>query len=436
MQVTKKDLEKSQIELNVELSAAEMAPYIEKGAQKISETVKIEGFRPGKVPYDILKAKIGEMSILEEAAQIAVSKTLDEIIEKNTIGLKPVGQPNVSITKLAPSNPFEFKVVLSILPDIALGKYKDLGIKPEEVKVEEAEVDKVINDLREMRAAEILEEKEIADGDKAVVDIHIFDGNVPIENGHHHDLAVLIGKNYFVPGFDKKLIGAKAGEELKFELLYPEDHHQKNLAGKMAKFEVKIKAVYRREVPALDDSLAETFRLKNLEDLKKNLQENILQEKGRETELKNEAEMITKIMDDTKIGDLPEILIESESRNIMAELEQSVVRQGGKFEDYLGHLKKTKEELQVELLPNAVKRVKSALIIREIAVVEKITVSDKEIADKIDDLKKQYASNNEVLKMIEEPGYKQYLSNILTNEKILTKLKDWNYAPVSAKQKS
>jgi len=436
MQVTKKDLDKSQVELTVELSVEELVPYIEKGAEKVSQEVKVEGFRPGKVPLDILKQKIGEMTILEEAAHLAINKTIDEAIDKNTVGLQPFGQPQVSITKLAPNNPLEYKVVLSLLPSIALGKYKVLGLKSEEPTVSDQEIGKGLKDLQEMRAVEKVADREIKDGDKVTACVKMFLDKVPVEDGHHHDLAILIGKEYFIPGFDDHLLGAKKGETKKFSLPYPADHHQKNLAGKMVEFEVKVEEVYSRELPELDDKFAEFFQLKDLAELKTNLKESLLHERRHQADLKNESELLSKIIDDAKFGDLPEALIESESRNMLAELEQSVNRQGGKFDDYLSHLKKTRDELKLELLPNAVKRVKSALIIREIAIIEKIAPTAKEIAAKIAELKKQYANNPEVTKMIAEPGYTHYLENVLTNEQVLGKLKEWNYAPTGTKQKS
>jgi len=436
MQVTKKDLGKSQIELTIELSNEEFAPYIEKGAKKVSEEVKIEGFRPGKVPYDVLKQKIGEMTILEEAAHQAINKTIDEIIDNNTIGQQPVGQPQVNITKLAPNNPLEYKVIVSILPTITIGDYKNLKLKAEKAELDEKEFDKALTDLREMRATEALVEREIKDSDKVILDINMSLDNVPLEDGQHKDLAVLIGKDYFVPGFDRKLIGAKKGEEKKFILPYPDDHHQKNLAGKLVEFVVKIKDVYERVMPELNDEFASFFRLKDLEELKKNLKESLLHEKTHNLDLKNESEMISKIIDNTKFGELPEEIINSEAKNMLMELEQSVIRQGGKFEDYLKHLKKTKDELMLEIIPNAIKRVKSALLIREIAVIEKIGAHEHEIEEKIEELKKQYKDNQDVLKMLEEKGYKSYLNNILTNEKVIAKLKEWNYADSDIKQKS
>ena len=433
MQVIKKDLAKSQIELTVELSNEEFAPYIEKGAEKVSKEAKIEGFRPGKVPYEVLKQKIGEMTILEEAANLAIHKTIDEVVEKNTMGRQAVGQPQVNVTKLAPNNPLEYKVIVSILPEISLGKYKDLNIKPEEAKVEGKELERAMNDLREMRATEVIADREIKMSDKAVVDIKMFLDKVPLEDGEHKELGLLLGKDYFVPGFDKKLVGAKKGEKRKFELPYPDNHHQKNLAGKMVEFEVNIKEVYDRLLPELNDEFAAFFKLKDLEELKKNLEASLLQEKKHRADLKNESELLSKIVADAKFGEFPEEIIQNELKNMLAELEQSVVRQGGKFEDYLSSLKKDRAALTLEMSPNAVKRVKSALIIRELAVVEKIAPTEHEIHEKIDELKKQYAGNKEVSKMLEEPGYHTYLSNILTNEKVIAKLKEWNYAKPGAK---
>lgn len=433
MQIIKKDLAKSQIEITVELTQEEFEPYINKGAQKVAEKVKIEGFRPGKAPIEVLKKKIGEMTILEEAANIAITKTIDDVVDKETAGRHPVGQPSVNITKLAPGNPLEYKITLSLLPEITLGKYKDLKLKPEEAKINDKELGRALDDLCEMRASEKIVNRSIQKGDKAIATIHLFLDKVQLEDGHYHDINILVGKDYFVPGFDAKIVGMKKDEENSFDLEYPKDHHQKNLAGKNVSFKVKIKDVYERIVPAVNDELAVVFGLKNLEELNKTLKESLIQEKKKNIDLKNESELISKIVETTKFGEFPDNIVESEAKNLMAELEQSVVRQGGKFVDYLNHLKKTKEQLMLEMMPNAVKRVKAALIIRAIAISEKIEPTNKEIEDKIEELKIQYAGKDDILKMLLEPGYKSYLSNVLVNEKVISKLKEWNYADIGDK---
>jgi len=436
MQVTKKALEKSQIELVVEMTVEEFAPYIEKGAQKVSEKVKIEGFRPGKAPLDMLKQKVGEMTILEEAAHIAVAKTIDDIIEKNTMERMAVGQPKVEITKLAPGNPFEYKIVVATMPSVALGKYKDLKIKPAEAKVESADIEKTLKELQEMRVKEVLSENGVGDADKVLVDINMFMDKVPVEGGQTKDLAVIIGKNYFVGGFDKELLGAKTGEEREFSLPFPSDHHQKNLAGKMVDFKVKIGAVYTRELPEINDEFAVGFRFKDLDDLKKTVTENIMADRKNQAENKSELEMLDKITSDTKFGDLPESMVESETHHMLHELEDNVEKQGGKMEDYLQHIGKTKNELVLDLLPSAVKRVKTALVMKEIGTIEKLEISEETIDKKLVELQEEHKDNTELEKMAKDKGYRRYLGNILQNEKVLNKLKEWNYAHSGDQQKS
>ena len=155
MKITKKDLGKSQVELIVELSVEEFKPYLPQGVERVSREVKIEGFRPGKAPYDIVKNKVGEMTILEEAAKIAIDKTIEKAVKENE-NRQLVGQPQINITKLAPDNPVEYKVVLTILPEVVLSDYKGLKIKSRKVELKEEEVAYVADKL-EFRIKEQLE---------------------------------------------------------------------------------------------------------------------------------------------------------------------------------------------------------------------------------------------------------------------------------------
>lgn len=425
MKVEKKDLEKSQIELTVELSVEEFQPHIERGAEKVSREVKIDGFRPGKVPFDVLKKKIGEMTILEEAGNLAINKTLGQVISENS-QRQAVGQPQVSITKLAPGNSFEYKVIFSVLPEIKLGDYKNVKTKTKKVEVSDEEVEKVIEQLKEAQVKEVLVEREVKENDKALVDIEIFLDKVPVENGQAKGVAIVVGKNYIVPGFDKNIIGAKKGEARDFSLPYPDDYHMAHLAGKRAEFKVKVGDVYEREYPEVNDDFAKNFGLKNAEELHKNIKTSLNNEKQQKEDQRVEIEIMDKIISQTKFGDLPELLINSEIKTMIAELEQSVVSQGGKFEDYLSSIKKTRDQLSLDFSPDAVKRVKSALIIREISEIEKIEASSKEVEEKIDELLKQYKGYEKVEARIKEPGYANYLKNIISNKKVVEKLREWN----------
>jgi len=425
MKIEKKDLGKSQIELTVELTAEEFKPYVLRGAEKVSLEVKIEGFRPGKAPYEILKNKIGEMTILEEGARVAIDKTLDKVIKENVVG-QIVGQPQVNITKLAPENPMEYKMVLTMLPEVKLGKYKDLKIKEAKAEVKDEEAEKLISELREMRASEVISDTQAKDGDRVIMDIQIFIDKVPVEGGQGKGAGLIIGKNYILPGFDKKIVGAKKNDVREFSLPYPEDYHDKNLAGKMAEFKVTVKEVYGRVLPEVNEDMAKGFGLKSVDELKSNIKKSLLAEKEQKEAQKSEGAMLDKIIGASKFGDIPEALIKHEAEVMISELEYNIKNQGAKFEDYLMHLKKTREQIMLELMPDAVKRVKVSLVIREVANLEKISVSHEEVHKAIDDILKQYKGNETVMERVKSHAYHDYVENNLTGKKVAEKLKEWN----------
>lgn len=426
MNVIRKDLEKGQIELKVELSIEEMSPLMEKGAESLSKEIKIEGFRPGKVPFNVLKQKVGELAIMEEAVKISLNKNIYKIIDENIKDKEVVGQPEVEITKLAPGNQAEYKIKVFVLPEVKLGKYKDLGLKENNVVVEEKEIEKIINDLLEMRAKEVISDKVIEKGDKVIASVNLFIDKVPIEDGQNPEVTILTGKNYFVDGFDKNIIGLKKGDKKEFNLVYPEKHYNKNLAGKLVDFKVEIKEVYQRQLPELNDDLAKIFQFKNVSDLKENIKKTIEIQKKREEDQKTEINLLEKIVNDSKFSDIPENLIKNEANLMMHEMEHGLVSQGGNFADYLKSINKTQDQLMLEILPNATKRVKSALILKEIAKEEKITVSESEMNKEIEVLKKKYEKNLEAIKNIDSSHYKAYLENSLINQKTIDFLKKSN----------
>lgn len=425
MKVEKKELDKSQLEINVELSIEEFKPFIVKGTEAVAKDIKIEGFRPGKAPYEMIKQKIGEMTILEEAARLAINKTLDKVF-KDYVDEQVVGQPKVDVTKLAPDNPMAYKVVVALIPEINLGEYKNLKIKQKKTVLKDEDVNKTLSELQEMRVQEKIVDRDIKDKDKTVVDIQMFLDKVPVEGGQSKDTAVIIGKNYIVPGFGKKLIGAKKGDIREFSLPYPKEHHMKNLAGKMVDFKVTIKEVYERVLPELDDKFALGFGLKKIDELKENIKKSMTTQRAQEEAQKAERTVLEELIKKSKIGDIPETLIESESRNMILELEQTVKQKGGKFDDYLQSIGKTQEQLQIDVMPEAVKRVKASLIIREIAIKEAVKVKPEEVEDHIKHMKEHYKDKKELWPRFETEDYKNYIINTLTSRKVADKLREWN----------
>jgi len=426
MKVEKKILEKSQIELMVEVPFEEFKPYIEKGAEEISKEINIEGFRPGKAPLDIVKRKVGEMSILEKSANLAINKLFSKILEENLGDEEIVGQPMVDITKMAPENPLEFKIVVAILPTVEINEYKNLQAEIVKVKIDEKDVERTIDYLGESRVKEVIVDRGAEKTDKIIANVEMFLDKVPLDGGQSRDTTIILGKEYFVPGFDEKIIGAKKDEVREFSLVYPKEFHQKNLAGKNVEFKVTIKDVYSRELPAMDDKFAEAFGAKTMDDLKNLIRKDIEGQKKFEADRKTELNVIDKILAKAKFGDIPEVVLNNEAEKMMMEMEDSISKQGGKMEDYLASLKKTKEQLILEMLPEAIKRVKTALIIRKISALEKIEATDEEVDKKQKELLEQYKGYAKVEERVKDPNYKIYLKNSLTNKKVIDSLVEWN----------
>jgi len=426
MKISRQDLDKSKIELNVEFSVEEFNPFIQKGAEALSKEIKIEGFRPGKVPFEILKQKIGEMSILEEAAHICINNKIFSIISENIKDKQIFGQPEINITKLAPGNPLEFKITVTVLPEITIGEYKNFGFSEEKVEATEEDMNKILNDLKEMRATEKISDSGIKMGDKIIASVNLFIDKVPVEDGQNPEVTIMIGKNYFVEGFDKNLIDLKKGDKKEFNIVYPKNHWQKNLAGKSVDFKVEIKEIYNRVLPELNDDLAKDFRFNTLDELKNNLKQTIEIQKKKEVDQKMEIKIFDKILEKSKFGEIAEDLIKNESQLMLREMEQGVVSQGGKLEDYLKSIGKTEDQLLLDFMPNAVKRVKSALILKEIAKIEKVEVSPEEIEKELETLKNHYKDKAEIIKNISSPAYRSYLENFILTQKIINNLKKWN----------
>jgi len=417
-----KKLPKSQVEIRVTISHSELEPFLAKATQSISEQTKIEGFRPGKVPLEILKQRVGEQKIQEEAAVLAVEQSYLEIANKEK--LEPLGSPKIDFEKLAPGNDFVYKATVDLVPEVKVGDYKSVKIEEKEIKINEAEVDKVIDEVRNSRSTEVLEAKPIEKGDKAEIDFDVFRDNVPIDGGaQKKKYPLIIGENHFIPGFEENLIGLKANEEKEFELSFPKEYHNKNLAGQPAKFKVKILSVYKRTLPELNDEFAKSLGIESFAKLKEQVEHNLEHEEHHKEEERVEIEMLEKLIDKSQFGEIPDVLITAEVNKMLQELESNISMQSLKFEDYLKHLNKTSEQLKLDFVPRAIKRVKGALLMRAVFFKEKMEVKESEIDSQIEETENFYRTNPEIIKNLKTPEYRDYIRNLVGNNKVMDFLK-------------
>lgn len=419
MEIKQKPLPNSQIELVFELTIQEFEPYLDEAARELSRTKKIEGFRPGMAPRNVIEQKFGSFALYEKAAEFAVKKVyVATVLEKK---LDVIGTPEIEIQKLAPGNEFVFKTKASLMPEIKLPDYKKIAseIKKEkkDTKIEQKEIDEALSWLQNSRA-QIKETSQPAKtGNVITMDISTKSSGIPVDSGTLESYQFVLGQGKFIPGVEEKIAGMNKGDIKNFELTAPSDWPDKNIAGKYLEFEIKINDIKEKIAPELNDEFAKSLgKFENLESVKKSIGEGLTREKESKEKGRLRLIVIDKISKEMRVA-LPPILIESETNQMIAELKESVINIGMKFENYLAQIKKSEEELRKELREQAEKRVIAGLILNKIAEKESLEPVDEEVEEKFQELL-QREFDPKVRSSIDPDKTKNYLRSIIKNEKV------------------
>jgi trigger factor len=419
MQITKKDLPQSKVELTIELSVEETQPFLLKAAQNVSQRISIPGFRPGKAPYDRVKQAFGEGALYQEALQTIVSGTYWKALEQENVAT--VGQPDIQVEKLAPGNPVIYKATATLMPTVTVGDISKIKQAKVVAEVQEEDLDKVLNDFASWRATETAVERAAADKDKVTVDFEVMVDNVVIEGGKADNYPITIGSGAMIPGMEEQLIGMKAGETKEFDLSFPKEYFQANLAGKPAHFKVTLKQVMERKLAEINDEWAQELSGKPLAEWRAELRAGMQEDKQTEAEREWETATIEKIIEASTFSELPELLVKNETGKMLEELRHNVSSRQMKWEDYLSNMKKTEEQLVTDFIPQAEKRVKAALLLRQIAKDQKVTVTPEAIDEELAKQKVQYAGNKQAEEVLASHDYRHYVENTLINGKVM----DW-----------
>ncbi len=421
MQNTIKKLPKSALEITVEITPGDMQPYLQKAAIKMSEQSSIPGFRPGKAPYEQVVARFGAGKVWEEAAQLVVPKVFSEIARSGK--LETIGSPEIEVIKLAPDNAFIFKATVPLLPEVTLGNYSSITLEKKPTEIPETKIHKALTDLQKMQTKETVVDRPAEGADKVVLDMSMSLDSVPLDGGVAKDHAVLMEEEYYIPGMKEQLHGLKKGDTKEFQLKFPKEHYQKMLAGKDVDFKIVIKDVFALERPPLDDAFANALGQPSLTHLKTIIKGNLETEAQAKEDQRQEIELLESAVSKTKFADVPDILINEETIKMLRELEDAIAQQGMGFEDYLKKINKSRDELRLDFIPEATKRVKVALLIRKLALTQNITVTDPEIDEEVARVIELYKDAPEQHEQIKSPGARQYLAGMLQNRKVIAWLK-------------
>lgn len=409
------------VELTTELTQDDFQPFLERAGARLSQKKPVPGFRPGKASLNVVVKNFGEMPVWEEASVEAVEKTFSQNIFEQK--LNTVGSPKIEVIKLAPGNPFVYKATVSLLPEVTLGDFTSLNIKTKPSVVEDKHVEKTLDDLRKMQTKEKISSDPLKNTGKAVVDMNISLDSVPLEGGQTKNHAIYLNEEYYVPGLKEKILGMKKGETREFKLAFPKEHFQKNLAGKEADFKVTATEIFELEPPELNDVFAQSLGQKNLAELKELVRKNLETEAKMKDEEKREIELLEKAVEASKFEDIPELLVNEETHKMLHELKDGLAHQGMNFEEYLKKMNKKAEDLRLDFAPQAVKRIKTALMLRQIILDQKLAITDKELDEEVAKAAAPHKDDPKTLEAVHSPEARNWLANSLLNKKAIDWLK-------------
>jgi trigger factor len=391
---------------------------------KLSQGIKVPGFRAGKAPANLLEKQLDQAALQSEFVEQAVNQLYVNAVNQHK--LRPVAPPRISLSKFVPFNTLEFTAEVETVGDIKLADYKKLKLTPKPVEVTAKDVTDVLANLRQRAATKEDVTRAAKSDDEATIDFEGSDAKTgePIAGADGKDYPLVLGSKTFIPGFEDELVGLKPGGKKTFTLTFPKDYGTKTLQSRKVSFDVKVTKLQQLIEPKLDDALAASIGpFKTLTELKTDIKKQLKAEKQQAANRAFEEELLRKIADTSTVP-IPTSLVDEEINNMEEEEKRNIAYRGQTWQEHLDAEGLTAEAHREQKRERAELRVKSGLILGEIAEQEKITVTPEELQLRIQLLKGQYP-DPAMQAELDKPENRRDITSRLMTEKTLDKLRSY-----------
>ena len=397
MSVQVENLEKNMVKLTIEVPAEELEKAIDVAYKKQKNQISIPGFRKGKVPRAMVEKMYGVEVFYEDAANTLMQQNYPSAVEES--GVDIVSRPSIDVVQIEKGKPFIYTAEVAVRPEVTLGKYMGVTVTKIDTSVSDDEVAEALEQQRNNNARTIsVTDRPVAVGDTAVIDFEGFVDGVAFEGGKGENHPLEIGSHSFIDTFEDQLVGKNAGDEVEVNVTFPEKYQAADLAGKPAMFKVKIHEVKCKELPELNDEFAQDVsEFDTLEEYKADVKKHLEVEKENEAKKTKEDEAIQKIIDKSTM-EIPEAMIETQCENMVNEFAQRLAQSGLSMEQYMQFSGLTLDKLKEQVRPEAETRIKSSLVLEQIAKDEKIEITDEELDTEIEKMAAQYGMEADKLK--------------------------------------
>lgn len=390
MNVKMQKIETNVVELEITVEAQKFGEALKKSYNKNARNFNVPGFRKGKVPMNMVKQYYGIGVLYEDAINFAIEETYPKALDESSV--KPVDYPQIDIVEVEEGKDFIYKAKVIVVPEVELGEYKNVEVKKVAYEVSEEDVEKQLNAMSEKNArVEVKSEGSVEKGNIAVIDFKGFIDGVAFEGGEGKDYPLEIGSGTFIGDFEDQLVGVKVNEMKNISVSFPENYGKEDLNGKPATFEVTVKEIKVKELPALDDEFAqEVSEFDTLEELKNDIRSKISESNDLRAKREFEENLINTVVDNAKV-EIPEVMVTKEVDAMLKDLESRLQYQGLDLQSYYEFTNNTEEKMRDYMKENAERKVKTDLVLDKIAKAENIEAEDEELKAKALELAKQYS---------------------------------------------
>jgi trigger factor len=393
MNITVEEISSIKKKVNVEIPDDQVTKEVESFYQQVGKQAKIKGFRPGKIPRDILERYFKD-HVKSEVIQKLIQETYPAALSEKD--LHPVSPPVIDPGELESGKPFQYSATVEVKPEIKIEGYIGLNIEGKKEGAKEEEVEERLKGLQNLHAQlkTVPEPRPIQSGDHVIIDYEARMDNKPLEEGKAVDFTVEVGSGRFIPALEEKLVGLNQEEEKEIEVPFPEDYGYKKWAGKTVSFLVKVKEIKEKVLPPLDDEFAKDLGdYASLEDLKAKLKEEIEKEKELMLDRQLKDQMIEQLIQANSF-EIPESMVVEQAKALVSDTKLRLASQG----IALKNLNIPEEKLQEDYREVAQKQVRTYLILEKIAAQEGITVTDEEADERLQSISERTHQKFDVVK--------------------------------------
>ncbi|EQC0710072.1 trigger factor [Listeria monocytogenes] len=384
--------------LTFEIEQEKVKEGLDRAFVKVRKTLNVPGFRKGKVPRQIFNQRFGEEALFQDALDILLPEVYSAAIDE--AGINPVDTPQVNIESMEKGETWVLTAEVTVKPEVKLGDYKGLEVEKRETELTTEELEAELKQLQERQAELVVKEDAPAEnGDTVILDFEGFKDGVAFEGGQAENHSLELGSGQFIPGFEEKLVGLKAGDEADIELTFPEEYHAEDLAGQPVVFKVKLHEIKTKEVPALDDELAKDIdeEVETLDELKEKISKRLQEAKEESVAQAKQEEVIAKAVENAEV-DIPHAMVHHEADHLMNHFAQDLQAQGLTPELYYQFTGQTEEAMHAQMEKDAEKRVKMNLVLEAIAEAENIEPTEEAIDEEISTLAEKYGMEKDAVR--------------------------------------